>query len=665
MSSETPNPEARQSDNLWNDILVGARRHGDRLPSKHVLILGEPGHGKSTLIEHLFDRRTSSLNAFSSSSTSASSKLYTPIQRINQGVGRINQGHHVRNTGSIRVRKTDQNQINGSINKDQEPTSTSAGLPALNEEVLMDDRLQPTEGMAVDYEWVEVNDADIENVPPISFYTAPSSDPNVLKSLPAALPAGSLPHTAALIVLDWTKPHTIAEELARWLAWIDQWSSATASRAEELEGHDKLQSHLQHYTEPQAQSAAGQPGSADGVTAGPTFSQTYQNYSDTVLPLSTGVLTHNKCGVPIIIVLTKTDRLDSVGDELVSRGIVKGKGLTSAPGRGGQNAYSTWNWDERVDWALAAIRVAGLMYGASVFYTTTGKPKTFSTLRQHILHRLYTTPPALHLQPSSPVAQFTNTAKSNSQFPFPFRANQLDRDSIMIPAGWDSWGKIEILKEGFNCQQVNGLWDAALGREAQRYNQKNGRDVSDGLLQDEDDEGIQQIWQDVIPDPTNDAHTNGNATQKTRSANEQDFLTRQLESLLKDPHRDPRRALRQAALAPQTPTTGRNPSFLGESLGLGRATPGIVGPMSSDGLSMPNVELAFAAMEGRGGPDESMQTPSMPRRESRQAVPSTTSKPLGTDISANTASNEVLNNFFQGLIAGRRTPGSTPGKDAA
>jgi hypothetical protein len=69
----------------------------------------------------------------------------------------------------------------------------------------------------------------------------------------------------------------------------------------------------------------------------------------------------NRCGVPIIIVLTKTDRLDSVGDELVSRGIVKGKGLTSAPGRGGQNAYFTWNWDERVDWALAAIRVAGLM----------------------------------------------------------------------------------------------------------------------------------------------------------------------------------------------------------------------------------------------------------------------------------------------------------------
>ena len=63
-------------------------------------------------------------------------------------------------------------------------------------------------------------------------------------------------------MLDWTKPHTIvrdtvaseryvllcadaqsqAAELARWLAWIEQWCSATASRAEELDGHDKRES---------------------------------------------------------------------------------------------------------------------------------------------------------------------------------------------------------------------------------------------------------------------------------------------------------------------------------------------------------------------------------------------------------------------------------------
>lgn len=120
---------------------------------------GEPGHGKSTLIEHLFDKRTSSLNAFSSTSNPISSKLYTPIQRNIQGTGRTNQGYHSRNPakGSLRGRPADQ--VNGSINKDQEPIP--AGLSALSEEVLMDDRLRDTQGMAVDYEWVEVNDADI------------------------------------------------------------------------------------------------------------------------------------------------------------------------------------------------------------------------------------------------------------------------------------------------------------------------------------------------------------------------------------------------------------------------------------------------------------------------------------------------------------------------
>jgi len=78
--------------------------------------------------------------------------------------------------------------------------------------------------------------------------------------------------------------------------------------------------------------------------------------------ISVFFLLGDRCGIPITIVLTKTDRLDSVGDQLVSRGLVKGKGLTSAPGKGGsQNAYSAWNWDERVDWGLAVVRVVALM----------------------------------------------------------------------------------------------------------------------------------------------------------------------------------------------------------------------------------------------------------------------------------------------------------------
>ena len=39
--------------------------------------------------------------------------------------------------------------------------------------------------------------------------------------------------------------------------------------------------------------------------------------------------------------------------------------------------------------------------------------------------------------------------------------------------------------------------------------------------------------------------------------------------------------------------------------------------MSNDGLNMPNVEMAFAAMEGKGGYEDVMQTPAMPRRVSK------------------------------------------------
>lgn len=202
MVTEAAHPEAKQSDNLWNDVLAGARRYDERLPSKHVLVLGkdrgirqadevlmprrctvtlgEPGHGKSTLIEHLFDKRTSSLNAFSSSSNATTSKLYTPIQRTAQGSGRNLQGYHARTTGSLRGRPTDQ--INGSINKDQEPIS--AGLPALSEEVLIDERLKSTEGMAVDYEWVEVNDADIGEMPKLPLITTRASHVLMTTRLP-------------------------------------------------------------------------------------------------------------------------------------------------------------------------------------------------------------------------------------------------------------------------------------------------------------------------------------------------------------------------------------------------------------------------------------------------------------------------------------------------
>jgi dynein light intermediate chain 1 len=70
----------------------------------------------------------------------------------------------------------------------------------------------------------------------------------------------------------------------------------------------------------------------------------------------------------------------------------------------------------------------------------------------------------------------------------------------MIPSGWDSWGKIEILKDGFDCQRVNAMWEVALAREAKRIGSTSGKGGDEGLVEDDEEEVVQQVWRDVMPD---------------------------------------------------------------------------------------------------------------------------------------------------------------------
>ena len=36
--------------------------------------------------------------------------------------------------------------------------------------------------------------------------------------------------------------------------------------------------------------------------------------------------------------------------------------------------------------------------------------------------------------------------------------NVIDRDKILVPANWDSWGKIRIIREGFDMEGVSTAW---------------------------------------------------------------------------------------------------------------------------------------------------------------------------------------------------------------
>ena len=141
-------------------------------------------------------------------------------------------------------------------------------------------------------------------------------------------------------------------------------------------------------------------------------------------------------------------------------------------------------WEERTDWAQQLLRTLCLACasslilplrssdtadGAACFYTSQTQPNTYTLLRAYVLHRLYA---------------------EDRRFPFPHRANVLDRDAMMVPSGWDSWGKINILRDGFDPARVEAAWITSLAR---------ARDTGD--RNDDDNDGVESMWEAMIPVP--------------------------------------------------------------------------------------------------------------------------------------------------------------------
>jgi dynein light intermediate chain 1, cytosolic len=121
--------------------------------------------------------------------------------------------------------------------------------------------------------------------------------------------------------------------------------------------------------------------------------------------------------------------------------------------------------------------------GAGLFYTTT-QPTTLNVLRQYALHLLFV-PPA----PTSEGLLDGATAPARNPFPFVHKPNTLDRDRIVVPAGWDSWGKIGVLRDGFDAKAWGEAWERDLSFDA-------GAAGADG----ESELGARKLYASLVPD---------------------------------------------------------------------------------------------------------------------------------------------------------------------
>ncbi|KAG1055785.1 hypothetical protein G6F43_002277 [Rhizopus delemar] len=481
-----------------------------------------------------------------------------------------------------------------------------------------------TSTLALGYNVIDVQDEENEAVARLGVYQLGLSAAEYLPLLKFALGTDTLADSAVIIVLDWTRPWTFLESLQRWIHVLqhrideickdgtvgESWSKGKTI-VDEL--REKVEHYLQTYTEPAAANPINMTASTStGSVPSTPNTATNTNFPNTTatslvttttsadqvtLPLSQGTLTNN-LGIPIIIVCCKSDAMDMLDQTMDYK-------------------------DEHFDFIQQMLRCICMKYGAALFYTSTRQPYTFHNLRQYLLHRLLTT-----------------TTKA---YPFNMKAQVIERDVALVPSGWDSWGKLRVLREGFDCEAVNDGWDADM--DAVTDKQQPGAHGSRG------------IYEEVISDPSLKDQPLNTIPPPVTCEEEQAFLDRHYETL-------------------------KHVSDIPSRKGTGATTrPGVVGPI---GVSSTDIELvrsegnklrdsgmdksiklstSTSSSTSAAGSGTNMGLPSVTTTSS--ASPSTAASSLPPIDTGNGTgqpggpSHEVLANFFQSLLSKKASSGGS------
>jgi dynein light intermediate chain 1, cytosolic len=118
--------------------------------------------------------------------------------------------------------------------------------------------------------------------------------------------------------------------------------------------------------------------------------------------------------------------------------------------------------------------------GASLHYLSPGHHQSHLSL-------LSLLSPSNALQSLIPPAQYSELLKPNV----------VDRDHVFVPSGWDSWGKIRVLRDGFDVEGVCEGWSVDIASVLADKHPK----------QDEEQEikqsggGSLEVYEDTITDP--------------------------------------------------------------------------------------------------------------------------------------------------------------------
>jgi dynein light intermediate chain 1 len=121
----------------------------------------------------------------------------------------------------------------------------------------------------------------------------------------------------------------------------------------------------------------------------------------------------------------------------------------------------------------------------------------------------------------------------------PLKHNVIDRDKVLVPPNWDSWGKIRVLRDGFDVEAINKAWSLDI---EESYESTPDTETTSGHSEVAQPANVSggavEVYEERIRDPSRDAlqttfaESNGYKLEVS-SVDTQSFLATQLEILEK------------------------------------------------------------------------------------------------------------------------------------
>ncbi|XP_013419825.1 cytoplasmic dynein 1 light intermediate chain 2 isoform X1 [Lingula anatina] len=273
----------------------------------------------------------------------------------------------------------------------------------------------PKKGSGLEYHYIEVKDDYRDDQARLGVWTL-DGDPHHTGLLRFALNEENFEHTMVIISVSMTQPWLMMESLQKWTTLLrDHIDRLKIPRDKMREFEESLVRHFQEYVEPEEGQEIKSPPRRDFNPLHPSASSTDEER--VLLPLGESTLTNN-LGIPIVVVVTKSDAISTLEKE---------------------NDYR----EEHFDFIQQHIRKFCLNYGAALAYVSVKEDKNCELLYKYLVHRIY-------------------------GFPFSVPGYVVERDSVFVPAGWDNEKKISILYENMRSMKPEDSFEDVIAKPVTR-----------------------------------------------------------------------------------------------------------------------------------------------------------------------------------------------------